>query len=555
MTRKLNLVLAQLNPRVGDLRNNADRAIEVLKQHTDADVIVFPECFLTGYPIEDLVLRPAFLAATERELARITEAVVAVGGPAVIMGAPEEGPALPYNAAYFISPDGSKKVARKRDRPNEGVFDEVRNFACGDFRPPIKFRGVRIGIGICEEMWHPAVAQNLAGELADVLIFINGSPYTRGKHREQRMAHAKARVRETGLPLVYLNTVGGQDELVFDGASFVLDEKGLVRAQLPAFKEAIETISVPFGDELPHQEPYPDDEVADYLACVLGLRDYVNKSGFKSVIIGMSGGIDSALAGTMAVDALGPDRVKAVTLPSKVTSGENIGDAKLVCELLGIELVEMPIAGPVEAVGKMLGIHGREQPTVTEENIQARVRMIALMALSNEHGHMLVTTGNKSEGAVGYATLYGDMAGGFNPLKDLYKMEVWSLAKLRNERRPDGVLGPLDPIPEAIINKPPSAELAAGQTDEAKLGPYRILDELLRGLVDEDLDAASALVRAKAVLGETDDRFLTLDHARFVGRLVRQSEYKRRQAAPGLKIGPRAFGRDRRAPIVNAFEM
>jgi len=454
MTRKLNLVLAQLNPRVGDLRNNADRAIEVLKQHADADVIVFPECFLTGYPIEDLVLRPGFLAATERELARITEAVVAVGGSAVIMGAPEEGPALPYNAAYFISPDGPTKVARKRDRPNDGVFDEARNFACGDFRPPIKFRGGRIGVGTCEDKWHPAAAEDVARGLADVLIFINGSPYTRGKHREQRMAHAKARVRETGLPLVYLNTVGGQDELVFDGASFVLDDKGLVRAQLPAFKESIETFSVPFGDEFPHQEPYPDDEVADYLACVLGLRDYVNKSRFKSVIIGMSGGIDSALAGTMAVDALGPNRVKAVTLPSKVTSGENIGDAKLVCERLGIELVEMPIVGPVEAIGKMLGIHGREPPTVTEENIQARVRMIALMALSNEHGHMLVTTGNKSEGAVGYATLYGDMAGGFNPLNDLYKMEVWSLSRLRNERRPAGALEPPTPIPEAIIDQP-----------------------------------------------------------------------------------------------------
>ncbi|CAH1691980.1 Glutamine-dependent NAD(+) synthetase [Hyphomicrobiales bacterium] len=555
MTRKLNLVLAQLNPRVGDLRNNADRAIEVLRQHPDADVIVFPECFLTGYPIEDLVLRPAFLAATERELARVTEAVVAVGGPAVVMGAPEEGPALPYNAAYFISPDGSKKVARKRDRPNDGVFDEVRNFACGDFRPPIKFRGVRIGIGICEEMWHPSVAQDLAGELADVLIFINGSPYTRGKHRDQRMAHAKARVRETGLPLVYLNTVGGQDELVFDGASFVLDEKGLVRAQLPAFKESIQTISVPFGDEFPHQEPYPEDEVADYLACVLGLRDYVNKSRFMTVVLGMSGGIDSALVGTMAVDALGADRVKAVTLPSTITEKGDIADAVEVCARLGIELATVPIGEPVEAICRMLGIAGRV-PNVTEENIQARVRMIALMAHSNEHGHMLLSTGNKSEGSVGYATLYGDMAGGFNPIKDIYKTDVWSLSRMRNEFRPEGVLGPDAPIPPAIIAKAPSANLALGQTDEAKLGPYAILDELLRGFVDEDMDSVSALARARTAIGaDGDPRFLTNDHTRFVGALLRQSEHKRRQSAPGPKVGPRAFGRDRRLPIVNAFEM
>ncbi len=559
MTPSLELVLAQLNPCVGDLQANTDRAIALIREHRGSDLVVFTECFLSGYPVEDLVLRPGFVAAVERQVARLTDAVVELAGPAVIVGAPEEGPDLPYNAAYFISPDGSKKVARKIDLPNSTVFDEVRHFAPGSLRAPVLYRGVRIGIGICEEMWHPQVSRHLAGELADLLIFINGSPYTRGKHKGARLAHARARVRETGLPLVYLNQVGGQDELVFDGASFVLDDKGTLCREMPAFSEEVLKLTFPFGSQRPFQS-YPSDVEADYVACVIGLRDYVDKNGFKNVVLGMSGGIDSALAGAMAVDALGTERVRALTLPSKVTSQENLSDAVLVCKQIGIPVQTMAIGSAVKAIQDMLFGPDDRVPGLTDENIQARVRMIALMGWSNEYGDMVVTTGNKSENSVGYATLYGDMAGGFNPLKDLYKTEVWDLARFRNGYRPLGMYGPRAPIPDHVISKPPSAELADGQTDEATLGPYAVLDALLRGIIDEDLDAAAALRRAMRELGDKVSDplvapFLTLVHATRIASLVRRAEYKRRQAAPGVKIGPRAFGRDRRYPIVNRYAL
>jgi NAD+ synthase len=558
MAVDLKFVLAQLDPCVGDLKRNTEKAILTIQENRGADVIVFSECFLTGYPLDDLVLRPHFLASVEEHLAKVVKAVVEVGGPAVILGAPEEGSDLPYNAAYFITPTGAKRCIRKVDRPNDGVFDEVRYFAKGELRPPFMYRGVRLGIGICEEMWHPEVARHLAGHLADVLIFINGSPYARGKHEGQRLAHAKARVRETGLPLIYVNQVGAQDELVFDGASFALDCTGGVVMQMPAFHEVTTRLDFPFSKRDNPVNDYPTTIEADYKACVLGLRGYVEKSGFKKVVIGMSGGIDSALAGAMAVDALGRDRVHAITLPSRVTSKDNIGDAALVCERLGLHMHTMEIGDTVEAVQKMLGIFGNES-TVTDENIQARARMLALMGWSNKTGDMVITTGNKSENAVGYATLYGDMAGGFNPLKDLYKTEVWEMAKYRNKVIPGGMHGPANPIPANVIAKPPSAELAVGQTDEATLGPYPILDAILRGIIDEDLDAAAALnyalkSRAGQMIDDPDAApFLTIEHARFIGGLVRRAEYKRRQAAPGTKIGPRAFGRDRRYPIINHF--
>jgi NAD+ synthase len=558
MSVQLKFVLAQLDPCVGDLKANTQKAIQTVSENRSADVIVFSECFLSGYPLDDLVLRPKFLAAVEEQLAEVTKAVVEIGGPAVILGFPEEGSDLPFNAAVFIGPEGSKRVIRKVDRPNDGVFDEVRYFAKGQLRPPIMFRGVRIGIGICEEMWHPEVSRHLAGHLADILIFINGSPYSRGKHEGDRMAHAKARVRETGLPLIYVNQVGAQDELVFDGASFALDGNGEVVLQMPAFQTSTTYLRFPFRKNEHLVKAYPGTNEADYLACVLGLRGYVQKSGFEKVVIGMSGGIDSALAGTMAVDALGYDRVHAITLPSRVTSKDNIGDAAKVCQNLGIRMDTVEIGDTVEAAQRMLGIFGNDS-TVTDENIQARARMIALMGWSNMTGDMVLTTGNKSENAVGYATLYGDMAGGFNPLKDLYKTEVWELSKYRNTVVLGGLYGPEKPIPANVIAKPPSAELAVGQTDEATLGPYPILDAILRGIIDHDLDAAAALNLAmKTSVGMMIDDpkaapFLTLEHAQFIGRLVNRAEYKRRQSAPGVKIGPRAFGRDRRYPIINRF--
>jgi len=560
MTAKLKIVLAQLDPCAGDLKANTDKAIRIIRENRGADLVVFSECYLTGYPVDDLVLRPNFLASVEEHLAILTRAVVEIGGPAVIVGAPEEGCDLPYNSAYFITPEGSKRVIRKLNRPNDGVFDEVRYFAEGTMRPPIIYRGVRLGIGICEEMWHPEVARHLAGHLADVLIFINGSPYSRDKHEQERLRHARTRVRETGLPLIYVNQVGGQDELVFDGASFVLREDGTLALQMTAFKEEVVAFTFPLPTREIGFENYPYNDEADYLACVAALRGYVEKNGYRRVVFGMSGGMDSAFAGTVAVDALGADRVRALTLPSFVTSQENLADAKLACASLGIELQTREIGPAFEAVQRMMGFYGR-QPTVTEENMQARLRMIALMAWSNEYGDLVITTGNKSENAVGYATLYGDMAGGFNPLKDLYKTEVWNLAAVRNSMFPQdyGLLGPEDPIPQQIIEKPPTAELAVGQTDEASLGPYFVLDAILRGIVDEDLDSETALKKAVAKVGKRAAdpevaKFLTIEHARHIGRLVRRAEYKRRQSAPGAKIGPRAFGRDRRYPIVNRFD-
>jgi len=567
MTEPFRFVIAQLNPRVGDLKTNTNRAIDLLREHGDVDLVIFGECFLSGYPLEDMALKPKFIAAVECEIARLTAAIVDLDGPAVLIGAPIAGPDLPYNAAIFIRPDGTKTVACKFDRPNEGVFDEVRTFAQGALRKPVVFKGHRLGIGICEEMWKPTVASHLSGERADLLIFINGSPYARGKHLGDRMGHARARVRETGIPLVYVNLVGGEDELVFDGASFILDADGGLRAQLPAFREASAEFGFPFVRHCHDIVDYPQDLEADYAACVMGLRDYVEKSGRKSIILGMSGGIDSALAGAIAVDALGSSRVRCLTMPSRITSDDNVKDAYAAAQALGVRCDTLPIGSMVDVAEMVLagidefdvGVKG-----VTKENLQARMRMVLLMAASNQSGPMLISTGNKSELSVGYATLYGDMSGGFNPLKDLYKTEVWRLARWRNQQKPFGAFGPDRPIPENIITKPPSAELATDQTDEATLGPYPVLDALLVGLVDHDLDAAAALKGAIKMCDpdnmREDERrddlapFLTLDHARKIAGLLRNAEWKRRQAAPGIKIGSCAFGRDRRYPIVNAFE-
>jgi NAD+ synthase len=555
----LDIVLAQKNPCVGDIAANIDEAIAAVRKNRTSDLVVFAECFATGYPVEDLVLRPSFIATVAKELARFVAAVVEINGPAVVIGAPVAGPGLPYNAAIFVKPDSTTTVVTKYDRPNDGVFDEVRNFAQGALRGPIRWRGVNVGLGICEEMWHDRVARHLAGEGSDILIFINGSPYRR-EVMDLRMAHARRRVRETGLPLVYVNQVGGQDELVFDGASFVLDADGTLIARLPAFREDVRTVRFPF---VSHSiDAYPQGREADYLAAVLGLRDYVDKSGFKGVVLGMSGGIDSALATAIAVDALGHDRVQVVTMPWKVTAEDSVGDAYAAAEAVGVRCDSLPIDAVFAGVTSVLGAHplfGAEPKDITGQNIQARIRMVLLMAMTNQCGTMLVTTGNKSEMSVGYATSYGDMAGGYNAIKDFYKTEVWALAAFRNGRRPAGCLGRDGVvIPVAIIDKAPSAGLAAGQTDEATLGPYVVLDALLRGIVDEDLDAQSALREAGRELegklaADLAAKYLVPAHASFVARLVANAEYKRRQAAPGTKIGKRAFGRDRRYPIVNRF--
>lgn len=563
MHDRVAVTLAQTNPVVGDLTGNLAAIIDIIKANVGSDLVAFAECALTGYPLDDLVTRPGFLADVAEKLDELTEAVRDLGGPHVLIGAPDRGANLPFNGAFLIGPDGSRRVAHKHDRPNDGPFDEVRTFAQGDLRGPFAVKGLRIGVMICEEMWHPTVAKHLAGELADVLLVINGSPYTREKNA-LRLAHARRRIRETGLPLIYLNLTGGQDELVFDGGSFALNQGGAEVMRMAAFEPDQRTLTVSYGRgktdflEITDEkglDTYPEADVADYLAAVTALRDYVEKSGFPGVVIGESGGIDSAFVSALAVDALGPERVLAVTMPSKISSGADLSDAHEVARDLGIAIREVPIGPMVEAFEVALG--KPDDPGVARENVQARVRMTVLMRISNAEGLLPITTGNKSEVSVGYCTLYGDMAGGFNPIKDIYKTQVFALAKMRNERGVRGGKGPLrNVIPPQIVAKAPSAGLAEGQTDEATLGPYVVLDALLRRIVDEQMPAreAARIVARELAGANVDPKFLTAEHAKFIGDLVRRAEHKRRQGAPGPKIGPRAFGRDRRYPIVNKHQ-
>lgn len=565
MTSGLRIVVAQLNATVGDVRGNLLKAQEFIAQHSKgADLIVFPESFLAGYQADDLVLNAGFMTNIEQAVADLA-AFVRGGDVAVLIGAPEAGPDLPFNAAHMLYPDGTRRTARKVDLPNDGPFDEKRVFAPGELRKPFPLKGHRIGVVICEEMWHRTVTDHLAGELADILVAINGSPYSRGKHNGVRLAHAKRRVRETDLPLIYCNLVGGQDELVYDGASFALQPDGSHALALAAFEEAAGAVSLHNG-WLTQSEPtefagYPKDLEADYAACVLALRDYVEKNRFPGVVLGISGGIDSALVGAIAVDALGRDRVQGITLPSAITSTDSLGDAEATAKGLGIKLVAIPIAGMVSAANDAISAHlAVSGPGITGENIQARARMIVIMAWSNQTGLLPLTTGNKSENSVGYSTLYGDAAGGFNPIKDIYKTQVWEMSKMRNEVVPLGALGGESlKIPPVVIAKPPTAELADGQTDEATLGPYRVLDALLTEMIDNQVSSAEAarrIVKANpSWVGDRDLKpFLTPEHAARIGRLIRNAEFKRRQAAPGPKIGPLAFGRDRRYPITNRHE-
>ncbi|HEY5794810.1 MAG TPA: NAD+ synthase [Bosea sp. (in: a-proteobacteria)] len=544
------LALAQSNPTVGDVAGNAAR-IRVARRRAGeagADLVMFPELFLCGYPPEDLVLKPAFQDACRKaceDLARET----ADGGPAVLLGLPwVEGGKL-YNAYALLDGGVIQAVRFKVALPDYGVFDEARVFAPGPLPGPVPFRGrVRLGLPICEDIWGEEVPECLAETGAEILLSPNGSPFRRGVG-DERMNVAVARVVETGLPLVYLNQVGGQDELAFDGASFVLDADRNLAHQLPAFREALaitdwvreagrwrcepgQPATIETGDE------------ADYAACVLGLRDYVGKTGFPGVVLGLSGGIDSALCAAMAVDALGAERVTCVMMPSRFTASQSLADAEACARALGVHYKAVPIAGAVEAFEAALaGLFSGHAPDVTEENLQSRARGTLLMALSNKFGWMLVTTGNKSEKSCGYATLYGDMNGGFNPIKDLYKTDVFRLAALRNRWKPAGALGPDGiVIPEAILTRPPSAELRADQTDQDSLPPYDVLDAILVALIEREQRVADIVAQ-----GHDRDTVLAVE------RLLHRAEYKRRQAAPGVKITSRNLGRDRRYPIVNGF--
>jgi NAD+ synthase len=548
-TDRLLIALAQLDPTVGDVDGNLGKARAARAQAAllGADVVMFPELFLAGYPPEDLVLKPAFQQACRAACDALARETVD-GGPTVLIGLPWFEDGVLTNAFVHLAGGRIDALRHKVDLPNYGVFDEKRVFAAGPMPGPIVIKGVRIGLPICEDIWTPDVVECLAETGSEIILVPNGSPYWRDKN-DTRLNIAVSRVTESGLPLVYLNQVGGQDELVFDGASFVLNANGALAVQMPAFREHMsltEWTRGPGGWVCSTGERHliEEGDQGDYAACMLGLRDYVNKNGFPGVVLGLSGGIDSAICAAMAVDALGADRVHAIMLPSRYTSKDSLEDAALCASALGIRYDTVPISDTVDAFEATLApLFASRKADITEENLQSRTRGTILMAISNKFGPMVVTTGNKSEMSVGYATIYGDMNGGFNPIKDLYKMEVYRLSDLRNAWKPEGALGPDGVvIPVRILTKAPSAELRDNQTDQDSLPPYEDLDAVLERLVERELHVAE-------IIAEGFDG----DMVRRIERLLHLAEYKRRQSAPGVKVTLRNFGRDRRYPIVNRF--
>ncbi|PKU25822.1 NAD+ synthase [Telmatospirillum siberiense] len=547
MSDTLSIAIAQINPTVGDVQGNVARILDARARAGDADLVMVPELALSGYPPEDLVLKDAFLDTVKEGIAALA-AATRDGGPALIVGAPQLIEERRHNTAVLLDDGAVAATVIKHHLPNYGVFDEARVFVPGPLPQPVMFRGFRLGLMICEDMWYEDVAAALGRAGAEILVVPNGSPFEIDKPDDRRR-HAAGRVRETGLPLIYLNQICGQDELVFDGASFVLDAKGEAVHQLPSWREVVVTTrwrrdAAGLVCEPGALTPPPPRLEAIYQAMVLGLRDYVTKNRFKGVLLGLSGGIDSALSAAVAADALGADRVRCVMMPSPYTSRESLDDAAEVARLCGIRLDSISIGPAMEAfTGMLSGVFAGAQADTTEENVQARSRGLTLMAMSNKFGYMVLSTGNKSEMSVGYATLYGDMCGGYSVLKDLYKTTVFEVSRWRNAHRPDGALGPRGPVmPERVITKPPSAELKPDQKDQDTLPPYDQLDAILYCLIERELGPAETVAAGHdaAVV-------------RRVFRMLDRAEYKRRQAPPGVKISSRAFGRDRRYPIVNGF--
>ena len=548
MTRRFRLAMAQLNPTVGAIDANAGAARDAwaIARDAGADFVAFPELFLLGYQPQDLVLKPAVLRACADALDRL--AADCADGPAIGIGTPHAQDGQIFNAWAVLS--GGRVQARvlKHHLPNKTVFDEVRLFSPGPVTGPVAIGGVRVGVPVCEDAWHPDVCETLVETGAEILVVPNGSPYYRNK-QDVRVNLMVARVVETGLPLAYVNMVGGQDDQVFDGASFVLNPSGALAAQMPAFDEALAFVDF---EETPDgwrvlsgdRATLPDAWEADYRAMVMGLGDYMRKSGIGRAILGLSGGVDSALVAAIAADALGPENVTGVMLPSEFPSRESLDDAAAVAAALQIRLETVGIEGARAAVAEALApVWGDAPPGLAEENIQSRLRGLMLMALSNRFGEMLLTTGNKSEVAVGYATVYGDMAGGYNPVKDLYKTRLFETCRWRNRTHRPWMQGPAgEVIPPRVIRKPPTAELRADQKDEDSLPPYPVLDAILEGLVDREESVADLVARGF-------DR----DTVRKVEALVYGAEWKRFQAAPGARLTNRSFWLDRRYPLVNRW--
>lgn len=548
MSDRFRITLGQLNPIVGDLDGNAAKARDAWNAGREAgsDLVALPEMFITGYNAQDLVMKPAFYTAAIEQVRALAKDCA--DGPALAIGGPwVEGTEL-YNA-YFILKEGKiTSTVLKHHLPNETVFDEVRIFDAGPLGGPYSVGNTRIGSPICEDAWHEDVAETLAETGAEFLLVPNGSPYYRGKH-DTRLNHMVARVVETGLPLIYLNMVGGQDDQVFDGATFGLNPGGQLAFQMPQFDSAIAHVDLERGDEgwrilLGEEHVHPSEWEQDYHVMVMGLRDYMAKTGFKKVLLGLSGGVDSAIVATIAVDALGADNVRCVMLPSEYTSQESLDDAEAVAKALGCRYDYVPISEGRSAITNTLApLFEGTEPGLTEENIQSRLRGLLLMALSNKFGEMLLTTGNKSEVAVGYATIYGDMAGGYNPIKDLYKTRVFETCRWRNENHRQWMMGPKgEVILPNVIDKPPTAELREDQKDSDSLPDYPELDAILNILVDLDgsIEDCVAAGFARAT-------------AKKVEHLIYISEYKRFQSAPGPRLTKRAFWLDRRYPIVNRW--
>ena len=552
MTDRLRIALAQLNPTVGALKANLELARQALAEASaaDVDILLFSELFLTGYFPDDLLFKPRFVADA---IAAARDRAVATAGTSVSVLLPsvllDEGG---LRNAVLLCEDGEIVATRfKRELPNDDVFYEKRYFTAGPLAEPMTIKGVSIGVPICEDIWHPDVCAHLVDQGARLLLCPNGSPYWRNKDATRKRL-VRDRVREDNVPMLYLNQVGGQDELVYDGASFAIEPGGRLVIQGKSWEsELIVSNWQRTGDGWrcidPHVEDLTSVNETPWRACVLGLRDYCRKNGFKDVVLGLSGGIDSAVVAAMAVDALGPEHVHCLMLPYRYTSQSSLDDARGCADYLGVRYDVVSIGDPVEAaLAELQPVFGNLPQDLTEENIQSRMRGVYLMAVSNKLGSLLLTTGNKSEMAVGYATIYGDMNGGFNPIKDLLKMRVYELAAWRNANLPGDCLGPGGMvIPQSIIDKAPSAELRPNQTDQDSLPPYPILDEILEGLVEQELSVAE-IVRNGA--GRFDRALV-----KRIEKLLNIAEYKRRQSAPGVKISAKAFGIGRRYPITNGY--